>query len=113
MEPIIKHVTPDKVFSLANEVTLTPAQVTSKTLVQNPSVGLTLFAFDEGGEISTHEAGGDALVTVLEGTGELTIAGKKHLLKAGESIIMPAKVPHSVFAPEAFKMSLLVVFPAS
>ena len=112
MEPIIRHVAPDHVFVLASEVSTQPGQVVSKTLAQNPAVSLTLFAFDKGEEISTHEAGGDALVTVLEGTGELTIAGTKHLVKAGESIIMPARVPHSVYAPEPFKMSLLVVFPA-
>lgn len=45
-----------------------------------------------GREISTHTADGDALVTVLDGTGRFTIDGEAHLVSAGESIIMPAHV---------------------
>ena len=51
------------------------------------------------------------LVIALEGTGEVTIDGRKHSLQAGEAIVMPAKHPHAVFAPEQFKMFLVVVFP--
>ena len=39
------------------------------------------------------------------------IVGDVYILKAGETIIMPAKKPHSVHAVEAFKMMLVVVFP--
>lgn len=48
-------------------------QVVSKTLVQNEAVSMTLFAFDRGEEISAHASGGDALVTVLDGTGRFTV----------------------------------------
>ena len=82
----------------------------SKTLVQNESVSLTLFAFEKGEEISTHAAGGDALVTVLEGTGKFTIDGKEFLLQQGESIIMPKNIPHAVYGEQRFKMLLNVVF---
>ena len=69
-----------------------------------------LFAFEKGEEISTHAAGGDALVTVLEGTGKFTIDGKEFLLQQGESIIMPKNIPHAVYGEQRFKMLLNVVF---
>jgi quercetin dioxygenase-like cupin family protein len=71
-----------------------------------------VFSFDKGEEISTHESGGDALVTVLDGTGQVTIDGRTHLLQTGESILMPARVPHAVYGVERFKMLLTVVFPS-
>lgn len=45
----------------------------------------------------------------FRGTGSFTVDGKIYF-KSGETLIMPAKKPHSVFAEEAFKMSLVVVF---
>ena len=98
-------------LNLADEVGYQPGQIVSKTLVQNDAVGLTLFAFDQGEQISTHEATGDALVTILDGAGRIILAGVTHELHTGESIIMPARTPHAVFAVEQFKMALLVVYP--
>ena len=51
------------------------------------------------------------MVYVLEGTGKFTVGGKEHLVNAGETLIMPATIPHAVYAQEDFKMLLTVVFP--
>ena len=75
------------------------------------AVSVTLFAFDKGEEISTHDSTGDAMVQVLEGKGKFTVGGKEHFCCAGDVLIMPAKVPHAVYAEESFKMLLTVVFP--
>lgn len=85
-------------------------QVVSKTLVQNAAVSMTLFSFDKGEEISTHAAGGDAMVTVLEGTGRFTVGSEVFVLNAGETLIMPKDIPHAVFGEEQFKMQLIVSF---
>lgn len=53
----------------------------------------------------------DAMVTVLDGVGEFTVGGVKHVCKAGEALVMPATIPHAVYAVERFKMLLTVVFP--
>jgi quercetin dioxygenase-like cupin family protein len=66
--------------------------------------------FLKGEEIGKHDSEGDALVQVIEGTGEIVIDDKSYILNAGETIIMPAKKPHSVYAKEDFKMVLTVVF---
>ena len=107
----IKNIEPEKVVNLGGLVQYMDGQVVSRTLAQNSAVSVTLFAFAKGEEIGTHDSEGDAMVTVLEGTGEFTVGGVKHQVKAGEALVMPAKIPQAVYAVEAFKMLLTVVFP--
>ncbi len=107
----IKNIDFSTVLPLADQVSYQPGQIVSRTLAQNKAVSLTLFAFDKGEEISTHESDGDAMVIVLDGTGQITIDGENYILGAGETIVMPSNKPHAVFAPEQFKMFLIVVFP--
>ena len=106
----IKNMEKSKVLTLKDEVAYQPGQVVSKTLAQNDALSVTLFAFDKNEEISTHESGGDAFVTCLDGVGRVTIDGVEHVLHEGESIVMPARHPHAVFGAEQFKMLLVVVF---
>ena len=109
-EKIIKNMEHESVLNLAEQVTILPGQVVSKTLAQNKAVSVTLFAFDKDEEISTHDSSGDAMVTVLEGKGRFIVDGQEHFVNAGEVLVMPAKKPHAVYAPEPFKMLLVVVF---
>ena len=106
----MKNIPVASAVELKDQVSYQPGQIVSKTLVQNGAVSITLFAFDKGEEISTHESGGDALVLCLDGKGEVTIDGVKHELSAGEAILMPARHPHAVYGKEQFKMMLTVVF---
>lgn len=106
----MKNISKSQVLALKDEVAYQDGMVVSKTLVQNDAVSVTLFAFDKGEEISTHESGGDAFVTCLDGVGKVTVDGIEYILKEGESIVMPAKHPHAVFGEERFKMLLVVVF---
>ncbi len=82
----------------------------SRTLAQGKPVSITLFAFDEGEEISSHSSSGDALVYLLDGQAEITVGGEKFNLKKGETIVMPAGIPHALNAVKQFKMLLIVVF---
>lgn len=99
-----------KVLKLKDEVEYQQGQVVSKTLAQNNFVSVTLFSFWKGEEISTHESGGDAFVTCLDGVGKITIDGVEYELTEGDSIVMPAKHPHAVEGKENFKMLLVVLF---
>ena len=110
MADIMKNINKSEVLKLRDEVTYQDGQIVSKTLVQNQSVSITLFAFSKGEEISTHESGGDAFVTCLDGVGRITIDGEEYILHEGESIVMPAKHPHAVYGQEQFKMLLVVIF---
>ena len=77
----IKNMDMAKVLVLKDEVAYQPGQVVSKTLAQNEHLSVTLFAFDKGEEISTHESGGDAFVTCLDGVGKITIDGVMNFMK--------------------------------
>lgn len=107
---ILKNINISEVLTLKDLVTYQTGQIVSKTLIQNEKVSLTLFAFDKEEEISTHSSHGDAMIYVTDGTGLITIGDEKFTVKAGETIVMPAEVPHAVYAQEAFKMFLIVVF---
>lgn len=111
MKKFLKNISHEEVLRLNALVEIREGQIVSKTLAQNEALSLTLFAFDKGEKIGTHQSTGDAMVTVLEGVGRFTVGGKPYLLQAGETLVMPANVPHAVFAEEAFKWVLLVVFP--
>lgn len=110
MSERMKNIAKGQPLRLEGLVDYQEGQVVSRTLAQNPHVSLTLFAFEKGEEISTHASGGDAMVTVLEGTGRFTVGGEVHILRRGESLVMPADIPHAVYGQERFKMLLTVVF---
>ena len=97
------------VATLAHLVDYQGDAVVSRTLIKQPKGTVTLFAFDEGQELSEHTVPHDALVQVVDGEVEITIAGKPHRLCAGEAIIMPADQPHAVRATRRFKMLLTMI----
>ena len=106
----MKNIPKSEIIRLKDEIEYIDGQIASKTLVQNGYVSMTLFSFEKGEEISTHEAGGDAFVTCLDGVGKITIDGIDYELKEGDSIVMPARHPHAVMGKERFKMLLIDVF---
>ncbi len=106
----IKNMDFAKVVEFETLVDYQEGRVVSRTLAQGRPLSVTLFAFDKGEEISTHSAGGDALVYILDGSAEITIGDQTFNVKKGESIVMPANIPHGLLAAERFKMLLIVVF---
>ena len=105
-----KNIEKQMKLQLKDQIEYQPGQVVSKTLVQNDKVSMTIFSFDKGEEISTHAAGGDAMVTVLDGIGRFTVGGESFILNEGETLIMPKDIPHAVYGEEKFKMQLIVSF---
>ncbi len=83
--------------------------VVSRQITKAQGGNVTLFAFDQGQELSEHTAPFDALVQVLDGEAQIEISGKAFELKAGEAIVMPAGQPHSVRAVKRFKMLLTMI----
>ena len=94
---------------LAGLVQYAPDSIVSKTILDKPVGTITLFAFDRGQKLSEHPAPYDAVVQVLDGSAQLTIAGEEVEVLAGEIIIMPGNVPHAVTAKEEFKMLLTMI----
>ncbi len=105
-----KNIEKNSKIQLKEQIEYQTNQIVSKTLVQNEHVGITLFSFDKGEEISTHASGGDAMVTVLEGVGRFTVGEEVFVLNEGETLVMPKGIPHSVYGEEKFKMQLIVSF---
>lgn len=107
---VYKNIDKQTKLTLKELVEYQEGQVVSKTLVQNDYVSMTIFSFDKGEEISTHAAGGDAMVTVLEGKGRFTVGDEVFYVEEGETLIMPKDIPHAVYGEERFKMQLTVSF---
>jgi quercetin dioxygenase-like cupin family protein len=96
-------------FNFTDSVTYADDSIVSKILLRNDKGNVTLFAFDKGEMLSEHTAPFDAIVQVLDGSVEVVIDKKPHVLVKGESIIMPANIPHAVTALEKFKMLLIMI----
>ncbi len=108
---LIKNIDFGKVIDLKEHISYGEGRVSSVSLAQKSQVSVTLFSFDKGEGLSTHQAPGDAMVTVLEGSVSITIQDTKLVLKAGETTVMPANVPHGLVAIEKFKMLLIIIKP--
>lgn len=98
-----------KIFNAAESVEYATGAVVSKTIIKKSTGNVTLFAFDKGEGLSEHTAPFDAMVQVLDGVTEITIGGTPFVLRVGESIIMPASIPHALKALERFKMMLTMI----
>ncbi len=98
-----------EIFSYPGSVDYAEGAIVSKTVLKKQSGNISLFAFAAGESLSEHTAAFDALIEVVDGKAEIIIAGKSYFLKTGESIIMPANVPHAVKAVERFKMVLTMI----
>ncbi|MBN3490224.1 cupin domain-containing protein [Acholeplasma equirhinis] len=106
-----KNIDKSEILILKEQVTYQAHQVSSKTIAQNKHVSITLFSFDKDEEIGLHKSNGDAMVTILDGKAKITIDQTEYFLTEGETIVMPAKINHALYALEPFKMILTVVFP--
>ena len=98
-----------KTFVFADSISYENDGIVSKRIIQQEKGNITLFAFDKGQKLSEHTAPFDALVQVLDGSAEMVIGGNSFQLSAGQSIIMPASVPHAVNANEKFIMLLTMI----
>jgi len=102
-----------EVRDVAGLVEYADEAIVSKRLVDKPTGTVTLFAFDAGQRISTHQAPYDALLHVVDGQAEVTIDEKVMEVAAGQVVLMPANVPHAVAAGQRFKMLLTMIRESS
>ncbi len=102
----IEHGTP---FVFADSISYQTDGIVSKRIIQKEKGNITLFAFDAGQKLSEHTAPFDAMVQIMQGSAEVVIGGKPNQLTAGQSIIMPANIPHAVNANAKFIMLLTMI----
>lgn len=96
-------------FSFIKEIDYAERAIISKIVLKKETGNVTLFSFDKGQNLSEHTAPFDAMVQVIEGTAEILIDKQAFVLNPGESIVMPAGIPHAVNAVERFKMVLTMI----
>ena len=101
--------TPGTAHSLADLAPLAEGAVVSRVLLKQKSGSVTLFAFDAGEGLSEHTAPFDALVLITSGSANVRIADVEHQLETGETIVLPANIPHALHAEEAFQMLLVML----
>jgi len=100
---------PARVTSIADLVGYQEGAVVSRVIVKKPTGNITLFAFDQDQGLSEHTAPFDALVQMVEGEAEITIAGQPHQVRGGEMILLPANQPHALRAVTRYKMVLTMI----
>ena len=83
--------------------------VVSRMLVKNPAGNVTLFAFEGTEGLSEHTAPYDALIVGVEGRAEVLLDGVRHVVGEGDSLLMPANVPHAIHPVGSFKMLLVMI----
>ena len=98
-----------KVFTFNDSVEYASGGILSKTVLKKETGNISLFSFAKGEALSEHTAPFDAMIQVIDGTGEIIIGGKPFTVHSGEVIIMPANIPHAVKAVEKFKMVLTMI----
>ena len=98
-----------KAANLAQLIDYSSDSVVSKILLDKPVGSITLFAFDKGQRLSTHSAPFDAVVQIVDGEALISIDEDEHVVTAGEIIIMPADIPHALYANNKFKMLLTMI----
>ena len=100
---------PAIVVEPANALDYAPEAIVSRALLSNKAGSVTLFAFDQGQQLSEHTVPFDALVMVLDGEAQLTIGERLVRARSGQMVLLPAGVPHAVKAPGRFKMLLTMI----
>ncbi len=96
-------------LTLSELVAYNEGSVVSKTLIDKKVGTVTIFSFDAGQGLSEHTVPYDAFVQIVDGEAEVIINGEKHIVTAGQIIIMPAAIPHELKAIKPFKMLLVMI----
>ena len=78
------------VLALSELLDYQAGAVVSRTLLKKEAGTVTAFAFDVGEGLSEHTAPFDALVVMVDGEAEISIAGMPHRVTAGHLLRLPA-----------------------
>jgi len=101
----------EQVIALADETQFAPNGIVSRTLMRTPGARMVLFGFAEGQELTEHTSTQHALIQVLSGECEFSLAGRPQPLKAGDLLYMPPNLPHAARATKSFSMLLTLLKP--
>jgi len=86
-----------------------PDAVVSRTVLKTGGGSVTAFAFDGGQELSEHTSPFEALVLIVEGEAEISVAGTLFRASTGQLLRLPGGQPHAVKALTRLKMILVMI----
>jgi quercetin dioxygenase-like cupin family protein len=74
--------------------------IVSKTVLKAPDKEISLFCMSTGQMLSSHTSSYPAVIHVLRGRGEITLAKEKYDAKINDWFYMPANLPHALLSTE-------------
>jgi nitric oxide dioxygenase len=81
----------------------------SQTIAKQESFELVLFAMAPGEQLSEHTSARPAIVHILSGQGELTVAGEQYALDRDAWLYMQAGTPHAIVARSGLVFGLYLL----
>ena len=111
-KPLI-DVAQEKILSLAEETKFAANGIVSRTLLRTANSRVVLFGFAEGQELTEHTSTQSAVIQILSGECDFSLAGKQQMAKAGDLVYIPPHLPHAVKATKQFSMLLTLSLPAA
>jgi quercetin dioxygenase-like cupin family protein len=106
---VIEEIEKSKVHIIVEIIGYVHNAIVSKTIIKKTTGNITLMSFDSGEELAEKTSPFDTFAQIIEGSAEITINKKVHLLQWGEGIIIPAHAPNRIKANQRFKMILTII----
>ncbi|MEY3422930.1 MAG: hypothetical protein RIR48_3259 [Bacteroidota bacterium] len=104
-----QEVEKSKAFITVEIIEYVPNSVVIKTILKKSTGNITVMSVDSGEGLTEKTSPFDTFAQVIDGQAEIVINGASHLLKTGQSIVIPAHAPNYIKANERFKMILTVI----
>ena len=98
-----------KMHILIEIIEYVPNSVVTRSIIRKTTGNVSVIAIDTGENLEDKISPFDTFVQIIDGTAELMIDNKLHLLNTGEGIIIPAHTSHAVKANERFKMISTII----
>jgi quercetin dioxygenase-like cupin family protein len=98
-----------KVFIIVEIIEYIPNSVLIKTIIRKTTGNVSAVSFDSGEALASKTSPYDTFIQVIDGKAEIVIDKISHVLKTGESIIIPANVSNTIKANERFKMLSTII----
>ena len=96
---------------LIDEQLLAERKRTARTLVKEGALRVTLVALAPGGALQEHHAEGPITVHVLAGEIRFRAGGNEWILRQGDLLSVPARVPHAVESDNGGQFLLTMAVP--
>ena len=109
MSSINTEIEKSKVHIIMEIIEYVPNAIVSKTIIKKTTGNITLMSFDSGEELAEKTSPFDTFAQIIEGSAQITINKKVHLLQLGEGIVIPAHASNCIKANQRFKMILTII----